>query len=262
MCSWLAHGHRLPLLLLGLFLAAATALGVAPYDREDWLLENAVVAVALPLLIRGSRTLRFSNASYAALFVFLLLHEIGAHYTYSQVPYDSALAALSGVSVDHALGFSRNQFDRFVHFMYGLLVTPAAVELFALRAPSRGAWRRILPVSFVMSHSVLYELLEWTAALLFGGDLGVAYLGTQGDVWDAQKDMALVAAGSIVAMTLLVAARHGWPGHEVRGARLSGDRLPTRARAAGSLSPGERGDGRRDALAGDRRSRSCGHCRR
>jgi putative membrane protein len=250
--SWLAHGRGLPLLLLGLFLAAAATLAVAPYDREDWLLENAVVAVAVPLLVWGFRTLRFSNASYAALFVFLLLHEIGAHYTYSQVPYDSALAALSGFSVDHAFGFSRNQFDRFVHFMYGLLVTPAAAELFALRAPSRGAWRRILPVSFVMSHSVLYELLEWAAALIFGGDLGVAYLGTQGDVWDAQKDMALVAAGSIVAMALLAIVRRRWSRHGASGHGSS-----ARAEAARSLR-----DSRCDARVGDRRPRSRGRCGR
>ena len=220
----------LPLILLGVFLCVAIALGMAPRYRQDWLLENALVMVALPLLVFGFRTLRLSNLSYAALFVFFVLHEIGAHYTYSQVPYDRAFVALFGFSLDNALGFSRNHFDRFVHFSYGLLVTPAAVDLFALRALPRGPWRWILPVSFVMSHSVLYEMLEWAAALIFGGDLGVAYLGTQGDSWDAQKDMFLAATGSVVSITLLAVVRtasprdnpHGRgkppaPDHSVRG---------------------------------------------
>ena len=64
----------------------------------------------------------------------------------------------------------------------------------------RGLWRYLMPVLFVMSHSVIYEMIEWLAAELFGGELGVAYLGTQGDVWDAQKDMALAAAGAVAGL--------------------------------------------------------------
>ena len=199
---------RVPLTLLACFLVFATLLGIAPRYRQDWLLENIIVAIAIPALVIGWRRLRFSNTAYVALFAFFMLHEIGAHYTYSEVPYDRAFASLAGFSLDAALGLTRNHFDRVVHFLYGVLVTPAASELFALRAPPKGAWRWILPVTFVMSHSVIYELVEWAAALAFGGPLGVAYLGTQGDPWDAQQDMFLAMLGSIFSMAML-----GWAAH-------------------------------------------------
>lgn len=196
---------RFGLTLLAVFAFAAIALGVAPRYRQDWLLENVIVLVAVPLLVLGWRRLRFSRGAYVALLVFLLLHEVGAHYTYSEVPYDEAFARLTGHSLNALLGLHRNHFDRAVHFLYGMLITPMAVELFARRAPPQGPWRWILPVSFVMSHSVIYELVEWLAALRFGGSLGTAYLGTQGDPWDAQQDMALAALGSVLCMGLI-----GW----------------------------------------------------
>ncbi|MDE1964436.1 MAG: DUF2238 domain-containing protein [Xanthomonadaceae bacterium] len=198
---------RFPALLLGLFVLAAALLGIAPRYRQDWLLENVVVIVALPLLVHGWLRLHFSRGACVAAFVFLLLHEVGAHYTYSEVPYDALFQRLTGHSLDRLLGFRRNEFDRLVHFLYGLLLTPMAVQLLDRRAPPRGIWRWLVPVTFMMSHSVVYELVEWLAALRFGGELGVAYLGTQGDPWDAQKDMALAALGSALAMTAILLAR-------------------------------------------------------
>jgi putative membrane protein len=194
---------RFPLLLLAAFLVVAVALGIAPHYRQDWLLENLLVLLALPALVFGFRRLRFSDASYAALFVFLVLHEIGAHYTYAEVPWDRWFAALSGFSLHDALGLSRNHFDRAIHFASGLLLTPAVVELVAARTESPGAWRWIVPVSMVTASSALFELFEWAAAVWFGGDLGVAYLGTQGDPWDAQQDMFLALLGSVVTVTVL-----------------------------------------------------------
>lgn len=196
---------RLPLLLLAAFAAIWIALAIAPLYRQDWLLENALVLIAVPLLVYGYRRIRLSNAAYLALFVFFACHEVGAHYTYSKVPYESWLSHV-GLSL---AWLGRNSYDRLVHFLYGLLVTPAAAELFAAVAPPRGIWRGILPVSFIMSHSLLYELIEWAAATVFGGDLGMAYLGTQGDPWDAQHDMLAATVGSVVAMTLLLIARRG-----------------------------------------------------
>jgi putative membrane protein len=196
---------RFPLLLLAVFLVVAVALGIAPHYRQDWLLENVLVLLALPALVFGFRRLRFSDAGYAALFVFLVLHEIGAHYTYAEVPWDRWFAALAGFSLHDALGLSRNHFDRAIHFAYGLLLTPAVVELVAARTVSPGAWRWIVPVSMVTASSALFELFEWAAAVWFGGDLGVAYLGTQGDPWDAQQDMFLALLGSVVTVTVLAA---------------------------------------------------------
>jgi putative membrane protein len=195
-----APRDRYPLALLVAFLAIFAVLAVAPSYRQDWLLENLLVLAALPLLVLSCRRLRFSNFAYTCLFVFFVLHEIGAHYTYSEVPWREWLAALGLGGGDPA---GRNHYDRFVHFAYGLLLMPAVWELMTARMAPRGLWRWLMPVLFIMSHSVIYELIEWLAAIRFGGDLGVAYLGTQGDAWDAQKDMALAAFGAVVGLAVV-----------------------------------------------------------
>jgi putative membrane protein len=151
------------------------------------------------------RRLRFSNFAYTCLFLFFVLHEIGAHYTYSEVPWQEWLVTMTGGDSGAGAMAGRNHFDRLVHFSYGLLVMPAAWELLQARAAPRGIWRYLLPVLFLVSHSVIYELIEWGAAIVFGGDLGAAYLGTQGDEWDAQKDMALAALGAVTGLLLVVA---------------------------------------------------------
>ncbi len=192
---------RYPAALLVAFAAIWLALAIAPWYRQDWLLENMIVFVSLPVFVGTYRRLRFSNLAYTCLFVFLVLHEVGAHYTYSEVPWRDWLQAVGGPAPS-----GRNHYDRFVHFAYGVLILPASWELIEARMSPRGIWRYLMPVFFVMSHSVIYELVEWLAAEVFGGDLGVAYLGTQGDPWDAQKDMALAAAGAVLGM-LWMAAR-------------------------------------------------------
>lgn len=196
-----APGWRYPAALLAAFIVVFVALGVAPRYRQDWLLENMLVLAAVPVLVATRRRLRFSDFAYTCIFVFFCLHEIGAHYTYSEVPYDAWFQAAFGTSLDGLLGFERNHFDRLVHFLYGLLITPAAIELFAHHGRYPRVWAALFPLFFMFSHSVVYELIEWGAALVFGGDLGQAYLGTQGDVWDAQKDMALAALGTTITVT-------------------------------------------------------------
>lgn len=196
-----AVSARYPALLLAAFAGWWMALAIAPWYRQDWLLENLLVFAAVPLLAWSYPRLRLSDTAYTLLFVFLVLHELGAHYTYSAVPYDRWAQALTGHTVSEALGLQRNYFDRLLHFLYGLLVTPAAIEVLDARAPQRGPWRWLVPLLFMISHSTIYELVEWSAASVFGGDLGQAYLGTQGDVWDAQKDSALAAFGAAAAVT-------------------------------------------------------------
>lgn len=197
---------RYPTALLAAFAVIWTVLAIAPLYRQDWLLENLLVFIAVPMFVATRQRLRFSDLSYTCLFVFFALHELGAHYTYSLVPYDEWFAALTGQSLDELFGFQRNQYDRLIHFLYGLLITPAAVELFAHHGRYPRVWAALFPLLFVASHSVIYELVEWGAAVVFGGDLGQAYLGTQGDIWDAQKDMALAMLGSALTVLALAAA--------------------------------------------------------
>ena len=202
-------GERMPVLLLAAFILAWLALAIAPHYRQDWLLENALVFVVLPWLCWGYRRLRFSNLAYALVFAFGLLHELGAHYTYAEVPYEAWSRALFGSSPNDWFGLERNHFDRAVHFLYGLLLTPAIVELVGARVRPAGLWRGLLPATLVLASSAFFELVEWGAALLFGGDLGAAYLGTQGDVWDAHQDMLLAGLGTLLALPLALRRRRG-----------------------------------------------------
>jgi putative membrane protein len=197
--SWLSH-RRYPLALLAALLAFAAVLAISPHDRSDWMLENALTVLGLGVLIATHRALPLSRISYTLIFLFLCLHSIGAHYTYSKVPYDAWLEALTGGSLSSVTGWERNHFDRLVHLLYGLLLAYPVREVFLRVAAVRGFWGYYLPLDVTMATSMLYELIEWGAAELFGGELGVAYLGTQGDVWDAQKDMALATLGGVTAM--------------------------------------------------------------
>src|SRR5512134_2842788 len=193
--------HRRYLLVLGvLFGILFTALAIDPWHRADWALENALVVAFVLFVAFSYSRLILSRVSYTTIFLFLCLHEIGSHYTYAEVPYDEWFKALTGQTLNSVLGWERNNFDRVVHFAYGLLLAYPVREIFLRVANVRGFWGYFLPLDLTMSTSMIFELFEWLAAELFGGDLGAAYLGTQGDIWDAHKDMALASLGALIAM--------------------------------------------------------------
>lgn len=194
--------NRYLLVLTALFAMLWIALAVDPNYRDDWAIENALVLMFAVGLVWSYRRFTLSRLSYTLIFLFLCLHEVGAHYTYAEVPYDAWFEAWFGFSLNEAMGWQRNHFDRLAHFMYGLLLAYPVREVFLRIADVRGFWGYFLPLDFTIATSAIYELIEWGAAMLFGGDLGVAYLGTQGDVWDAQRDMALASVGALIAMLL------------------------------------------------------------
>ncbi|MGI8605501.1 MAG: DUF2238 domain-containing protein [Verrucomicrobiales bacterium] len=189
------------LTLAVIFFGVVIASGVAPWHRNDWLLENALVALGVFALVVIYRKLPLSRVSWTCLFLFLCLHELGAHYTYSEVPYDAWCERLTGRSLSNLLDWERNHFDRGVHFLYGLWLSYPVREIFLSLAKVRGFWSYFFPLDVTISTSALYEVVEWAAAEVFSGDLGQAYVGAQGDVWDAQKDMALAALGAVITMT-------------------------------------------------------------
>ncbi|MEZ5558196.1 MAG: DUF2238 domain-containing protein [Pseudomonadales bacterium] len=191
--------------LAGLLLAFWCAMAIAPVDRPTWVLENVLFVVFVPALALSYRRLTLSRVSYTMIFVFLSLHVVGAHYTYSLVPYDRWLEALTGVTLNELMGWQRNHYDRFLHFLFGALLSYPSREIFVRVAGVRGFWGYFLPLLLMMSFSMLYELIEWWAAVVFGGDLGVHYLGTQGDEWDGQRDMALATCGALLAMLVTAA---------------------------------------------------------
>lgn len=193
--------HRRYLAILGVIFGVVwIALAIKPRYREDWALENILVAVFVVAIAASQRRFLLSRLSYTLIFVFLCVHEVGAHYTYSEVPYDDWGRALTGSSLNEWMGWQRNHFDRFAHFSYGLLMAYPLREFFLRVANARGFWGYFLPLDVTISTSAIFELFEWGAAEIFGGELGTAYLGTQGDIWDAQRDMALASAGALTAM--------------------------------------------------------------
>ena len=200
----ISHRRYAQILLL-LFALLWSVLAVNPSHRSDWLLENMLVFVFVAFLMGTARIMPLSRISYTLIFLFMCLHEVGAHYTYAEVPYDQWFVDVFGVSLNDALGWERNNFDRLVHFLYGLLLAYPIREIVTRVAEVSGFWGYFLPLDITMSTSMLYELIEWGAAEVFGGDLGMAYLGTQGDIWDAHKDMLVASLGALSAMLITAA---------------------------------------------------------
>jgi putative membrane protein len=182
-----------PRVCLLVFALAWAALAIDPVYREDWLLENGLTVVIVPIAVAVHRRRPFSDRACIQATLFAILHTIGSHYTYSEVP--------AGDWLRDAAGLSRNHYDRLVHFAFGLLMLRPLRELLRLDDAGLGgravAW---LALAQVMTGSGLYELVEWAVATIVDPAAGTAYLGTQGDPWDAQKDMACAFAGALVAL--------------------------------------------------------------
>ena len=188
---------RLPYYLAGVLALVWVALAIAPKHRFDWLLENLLVFAFVPLLALTFGKFRLSNVSYVLIALFLGLHLVGAHYTYSEVPLDWG-----------ALGFERNHFDRVVHFSFGLLLAYPIREVFMRVAQAKGFWSYYLPLDVTLAFSAVYEIIEWLTAAIVDPEAGAAFLGSQGDPFDAVKDMALAGAGALLCM--LVVAAVNW----------------------------------------------------
>lgn len=196
-------GDQYAAALAGLLVVVVMFSALGAREPGTWLLENTPVALGLLFLGWTYRVMPLSRVSYSLIFVFLCLHETGAHWTYSRVPYDDWWQNLFGVTLNSQLGFDRNQFDRLVHFSYGLLLAYPIREMFLRVANVNGFWGYFLPLDFTMSTSALYELLEWGTAMVVGSHAGNAFLGSQGDPWDAQKDIAMASLGALIAMSVI-----------------------------------------------------------
>lgn len=180
-----------PALCLAAFTVVWIALAVHPRYREDWWLENLLTLILVPVAVLTYRRFRFSDQAYVQATIFLVLHTLGSHYTYSEVP--------AGEWMKQALGLARNHYDRVVHFCFGLLLLRPTREL-VLRRPEVVGRTALFYLSFaaVAVWSLAYEVVEAIVALVVDPAAGTAYLGTQGDVWDAQKDMALASLGAAI----------------------------------------------------------------
>ncbi len=175
------------------------ALAIAPKYRSDWLLENLLVFAFAALLLATHRRFVFSNFSYLLIALFLALHAIGAHSTYSETPI--------GQLLQRALDLPRNPYDRLVHFGYGLLLGYPMREIALRRLRANRLWALLLPLLATLALSSGYEIIESWVARIVSPELGTAYLGTQGDEWDAQKDMSIALFGALLGLALAEAHR-------------------------------------------------------
>jgi putative membrane protein len=187
-----AAGSRLRFGILAGSAAVFAAGAIEPKYPSDWLLEHLVTFAAVAAVAAAWRRFVFSNLSLALVALLLALHTYGAHYTYSETPLGDWLR--------DRFGLARNPYDRVVHFAFGLLATYPWREicLRELHLHRLGSWR--IPVLASTTVSASYELVESWAARIVAPELGTAFLGTQGDEWDAQKDMAAALAGSLLCL--------------------------------------------------------------
>ncbi|MBV7492453.1 putative membrane protein YjdF [Pseudomonas sp. 2725] len=194
---------RHDLTLLMVFLLVVVVSGFAPRSRVDWALENLLVLLLVGTLVAVSRRFRLSAVSITLVFAFLCVHELGAHYTYSLVPYEQWSSAWLGFSFDRATGAHRNHYDRLVHLSYGLLLVYPVREVLWRLTPLRGFWLFFVTLNIMLSTSALYELVEWIGGAFLGKDTAKAFVGAQNDPWDSQKDMAIAVAGAFVSLLLV-----------------------------------------------------------
>lgn len=183
------------LALAAAVLAALVWSGIGPTDRLTWVMEVIWVIVGLPLLMLTWGRFPLTRLLYVLIALHCLLLIVGGHYTYAQVPL--------GFWVQDWLELSRNHYDRLGHFTQGFVPAILARELLLRLTPlKRGGWLFYLVLAAALSFSAFFELIEWWAALIWGGAAD-AFLATQGDVWDTQWDMFLALIGAFAAQILL-----------------------------------------------------------
>ena len=190
------------LLLKGLLLwyvIFSLVMAISPADRQFWVLASVLPALLVTGLVVTHRAFPLSTMTYILITLYLTLHTIGVHYTYSKVPMGTWLGQI--------LDLNRNHFDRLVHFSFGFLLTYPLEELFRRLSDIRGWLLYYLPAMTIVGLSGIWEILESWVARIARPDLGLAVLGSQGDIWDAQKDMTAALYGSLLSIALIIIVR-------------------------------------------------------
>jgi putative membrane protein len=185
--------YTTPLALLALYGVVFTLCAIAPYDRAVWWAENIPVLIVVGAVVWISRSHRFSNTSYVLMSVFVILHTIGGHYTFERVPFDA---------VTQFFGLERNHYDRLAHFSVGFYAYPLAEVLMVRRLVNTRWIVALFPVFTIVAVAAFYEIFEWQFAVNSDPAAGIAVLGSQGDIWDAQEDMLADTLGSLLATAL------------------------------------------------------------
>lgn len=184
--------HYQPHLFAIVFIVFFIALGIDPVFREVWVVEVIPVVIIFAYLVISFPSFRFSNLAYALMFCWLVGHTIGAHYTFAHVPFEWFS------DLTHS---DRNHFDRLAHFSIGFYAFPIA-EWLVRKGHCKPVIAALFGVFTIMAVAAAYEIIEWWYAVIAGGEAGIEFLGSQGDIWDAQKDMLADTLGAIFSLAL------------------------------------------------------------
>jgi putative membrane protein len=188
--------------LLGIYAVLFSVLAINPIDRPTWFVENLTVWIILAVIIGlYVKHVRFSKAAYAFMFVLIYLHTIGGHYTFALVPFDY---------VTNFFGFARNHFDRIAHFSVGFYAFGVAEWLSTKRLVANKFLLFTYPVFLIAAIAMSYELVEWIFAITAAPEAAADYLGSQGDIWDAQKDMLADTLGALTATSIFFLSHGLW----------------------------------------------------
>ncbi len=189
--------QRFPLILGAVFVVFWIIMAINPVSRAVWWAENIpVIVIFLGLALTGHR-FRFSNLAYGLMAVWLFWHTVGGHYTFANVPFQW---------VNDLFGFERNHFDRVGHFAVGFYAFPIAEFLWRKKL-AHPAVIYCLALMAIMAVACAYEIIEWQYAVIEGGNAGIEFLGSQGDIWDAQKDMFADTLGAVCTLILFALTR-------------------------------------------------------
>ena len=197
--------NYIPLILLGLYIVEFIILAFHPYDREVWWAENITILIPVALLVITYRWFQFSNLSYVLMGLFLMYHTVGGHFTFERTPFDVFSQFLNDLHLGFLFPLGRNNFDRVGHYFVGVFAYPFAELIYRKKIVSSAKAALFFGVIALGFWASFYEVVEMVFAIQDGGTAGQAFLGSQGDIWDAQKDMALDILGAITVCVLF-----GW----------------------------------------------------
>ncbi len=184
---------KLPVFLFIAYLLLFTLLGIAPYSRNVWIAENIpILLIVASLTVLYLKNIRFSNTAYWMMSVLVVMHTVGGHYTFERVPFDW---------FNRLFGFERNMYDRIAHFSVGFYAYPILEIIDRRRSISNSGLAVFFSVCVIATVAMSYEIIEWIYAALSDPASGNAFLGSQGDIWDAQKDMLMDTLGALFAVT-------------------------------------------------------------
>jgi len=182
-------------LLSLLFVVVWIWAAIEPLHHDDWVLENILVFITIPIVFWTGHYFKFSMLSYLFITLFMILHVIGSHYTYAEVPW--------GFTLGEWLGSQRNMYDRLIHLLFGVLMVYPFREIVLRIAKIQGFWSYLVPFMIITAMAGGYEVMEWITADMVDPEAGIAFLGTQGDIWDAQKDIFVAMIGGFTTLIII-----------------------------------------------------------